>query len=400
MKPKLVLIGNGMAGVRTLEELLRLAPDHYDITVFGAEPHGNYNRILLSPVLAGEKTVADIITHDLNWYRSKGITLHTGKPVTAIDRKRRRVIADDLTVDYDRLLIATGSKPIRLPIPGADLDGVLTFRDLFDVHTLIDIAASEQRRATVIGGGLLGLEAAVGLQKRGMEVTVVHRGSTLLDRQLDRTAGHMLRDNLERWGIGFRMKADTAAILGKDRVTGVVFKDGSETASDLVVMAVGVQPDAELAWQAGLHCERGIVVDDTLQTYDPRIYAVGECVQHRRQTYGLVAPLWEQARVCANHLAGFGIGRYPGSLIFTRLKVTGIDLFSAGDFNGDGELLVLKDPALNFYKKLVIRNDRLQGVVLYGDTRDANGYLDLIFEGTPLGSLRDTVIFDPARQAA
>ncbi|HEB95756.1 MAG TPA: NAD(P)/FAD-dependent oxidoreductase [Sedimenticola thiotaurini] len=395
MKERLVLIGNGMAGIRTLEELLRLEPDKYDITVFGAEPHPNYNRILLSPVLAGEKAFDEIVLNGRDWYREHGITLHTGAPVTRIDRVRRQVHAADGTeAPYDRLLIATGSDPFIIPVPGSDLEGVVGFRDIQDVETMLQ-AAARYRRAVVIGGGLLGLEAANGLIKQGMDVTVVHLLDTLMERQLDRPAAELLKGSLEQKGMKFRMQAQTEAILGQERVQGIRFADGSELETDLVVMAVGIRPSIGLAEQAGLYCERGIVVDDTMQTYDPRIYAVGECVQHRGQCYGLVAPLFEQAKVCANHLAELGYGRYQGSVTSTKLKVTGIDLFSAGDFlgGGDSEELLFQDPAGGVYKKLVLRDNRIQGAVLYGDTVDGAWYFQLMRSGTDISELRSSLLF-------
>ena len=398
MKEKLVLIGNGMAGVRALEELLRLAPDMYDITVFGAEPFGNYNRILLSPVLAGEKTLEDIMLNDLQWYEDNGITLHAGRQVVEIDRRQRRVVAADGTVEhYDRLLLATGSRPFIVPVPGKDLEGVITFRDIHDVNAMLE-ASSHYRRAVVIGGGLLGLEAANGLRERGMSVTVVHLMDTLMERQLDKPAGELLKRALEEKGLTFLMEAQTEAILGEDRVRAVRFKDGTEIPADIVVMAVGIRPNIELARSAGLYCERGVVVNDTLQTYDPRIYAVGECVQHRGQTYGLVAPLFEMAKVCANHLAQLGYARYEGTVTSTKLKVTGIDLFSAGDFHGDEdcEEIVLKDANQGIYKKLVLKDDRIQGAVLYGDTVDGSWYFQLMREGTSVADIRDHLLFGQA----
>ncbi|HET9864305.1 MAG TPA: nitrite reductase small subunit NirD, partial [Steroidobacteraceae bacterium] len=300
---RLVVAGNGMAGMRTVEELLKLGvANRFSITVFGAEPRGNYNRILLSPVLAGESQADDIMLHRPAWYAKRGITLHAGDPIVAIDRKRRLVTSrSGVVTPYDRLLLATGSDPIVLPLPGKDLPGVLTFRDLDDVHRMLE-ASGENRRAVVIGGGLLGLEAAHGLSLRGMKVTVVHLLDTLMERQLDAAAGALLKAALEKRGIQFRMSAKTERILGESRVSGVRFESGEELPADLVVMAVGVRPNIGLAKQARLACDRGILVDDTLQTFDPSIYAVGECVQHRRQTFGLVAPLWEQARICAQHI--------------------------------------------------------------------------------------------------
>ena len=397
-KLKLVMIGNGMAGVRTLEELLRIAPDLYDITVFGAEPHPNYNRILLSPVLAGEQTLDEIVLNPLAWYARHGITLHLGQAVTKIDRIRRTVTATDgTTAAYDRLLIATGSQPFVPPVPGADLDGVLSYRDIADTQAMIE-AARTHRHAVVIGGGLLGLEAANGLALRGMAVTVVHLGEWLLNRQLDPQAGALLEASLRQRGLDFALGAQTAALQGDalGRVRAVRLQDGRELPADLVVMAAGIVPHTSLAEQAGLLCQRGIVVNDTLQTVtDPRIYAVGECAAHRGVAYGLVAPLFEQARVCATHLAQFGIGRYRGSQTHTQLKVTGIRLFSAGDFmGGEGtEAILLSDPAGGLYKKLVLQGDRLVGVCLYGDTADGPWYFELLREGRALGPLRDRLMF-------
>lgn len=396
-KMKLVMVGNGMAGVRTLEELFKLAPDLYDVTVFGAEPHPNYNRILLSPVLAGEQTLEQIVLNDYAWYASHGVTLHVGKKIVKIDRVKRVVIADDGTeAAYDRLLLATGSNPFMLPVPGAQLDGVLGYRDIADTQAMID-AAARHTHAVVIGGGLLGLEAANGLKLRGMDVTVVHLAPTLLERQLDAKAGGLLRASLEARGLTFLMPKQTQALVGDEhgRVRAVHFKDGGECKADLVVMAVGIRPNTALAESAGLYCNRGIVVNDTMQTYDPRIYAVGECVSHRGIAYGLVAPLFEQAKVAANHLAQFGIGRYTGSVTSTKLKVTGIDLFSAGDFLGgdDTEDITLSDPIAGVYKKLVIKDDRIVGACLYGDTADGAWYFKLLREGRNIADIRETLMF-------
>ncbi len=401
-KSRLVLIGNGMAGVRALEELLKIAPDLYDITVFGAEPHPNYNRILLSPVLAGEQTIEQIVLNPLSWYADQGITLHLNKNVTEIDRVKRRVVARDgiggeTSAEYDRLLIATGSTPFILPVPGKDLQGVIAYRDIADTLTMIDTAA-KFKHAVVIGGGLLGLEAANGLMLRGMQVTVVHIQPWLMERQLDEVAGKLLQKSLEERGLTFRMGAQTEALIPDTagRVMTVRFKDGQEVPADLVVMAAGIRPNTALAEQAGLHCNRGIVVNDTLQTItDPRIYAVGECAAHRGIAYGLVAPLFEQGKVCATHLAQFGIGRYGGSLTSTKLKVTGIDLFSAGDFTGgEGtEEIVLSDPYAGVYKKLVIQGDKLIGACLYGDTVDGSWYFKLLREGRSINDIRDKLMF-------
>ncbi len=397
-KPKLVLVGNGMAGVRALEELLKLAPDLYDITVFGAEPHPNYNRILLSPVLAGEQTIEQIILNPLSWYADNGITLHTGKTVVEIDRIRRVVRTDDgLEAPYDRLLLAMGSLPFILPVPGKELDGVIAYRDIKDTETMID-AARAHKHAVVIGGGLLGLEAANGLMLRGMDVTVVHIMPWLMERQLDDVAGKLLQKSLEDRGLKFLLGAQTQALLGNDagRVRAVQFKDGSEILADLVVMAAGIRPNTALAESAGIHCSRGIVVTDTLQTVtDPRIYAVGECAAHRGIAYGLVAPLFEQGKVVANHLAQMGIGRYTGSQTSTKLKVTGIDLFSAGNFmGGEGcEDIVLSDPFSGVYKRLVVKGDQLVGACLYGDTVDGGWYFKMLRDGRKVADIRDKLMF-------
>jgi nitrite reductase (NADH) large subunit len=422
---KLVVIGNGMAGMKVVEELLQIAPQAYEVTVFGAEPHPNYNRILLSPVLAGEKRIEDIILNPLEWYRSKGVTLHLGDPVVSIDRIRRIVRSrNGIEASYDRLLLATGSTPIMLPVPGKDLPGVVTFRDLQDVDVMLK-ASRAHKKAVVIGGGLLGLEAANGLMKQGMDVTVVHIFDSLMERQLDRAAAAMLKESLEKRGLKFRMSAKTVGILGyglqatddglserplprspgegqgggiPPRVTAVQFDDGRELPADLVVMAAGIRPNIELAHSAGLRCDRGVLVNDTMQTFDPSIYAVGECVQHRNSTYGLVAPLFDQARVCATHLAEFGIGHYTGSLVCTQLKVTGIDLFSAGDFIGGpkSEALVLKDARRGIYKRVVIENNKVLGAVLYGDVKDGPWYFELMTEGRDIGPLRDKLLFGAA----
>jgi nitrite reductase (NADH) large subunit len=401
-KMKLVMVGNGMAGVRTLEELLKIAPDLYDITVFGAEPHPNYNRILLSPVLAGEQTLDEIVLNPLSWYEENNIKLHLGKKVVDVDRRNRIVKAADGTEEpYDRLLIATGSNPFILPVPGKDLEGVIAYRDIADTNTMIE-AATKYKHAVVIGGGLLGLEAANGLMLRGMQVTVVHIMPWLMERQLDDSAGKMLQKSLEARGLKFLIGASTQALIGDQdggkggRVMAVQFKDGTEVPADLVVMAAGIRPNTELAEKIGLHCNRGIVVNDTMQTItDPRIYSLGECAAHRGIAYGLVAPLFEQGKVCATHLAEFGIGRYTGSQTSTKLKVTGIDLFSAGDFmGGDGsEDIVMSDPYGGVYKRLVVKEGKLVGACLYGDTVDGSWYFKLIREGRTVADIRDKLMF-------
>ncbi len=400
-RKRLVVIGNGMAAIRTVEELLKISPDAYDITVFGAEPHGNYNRILLSPVLAGEKTVADIMLNDDPWYAEQQITLYKGDRIIAIDRERREVVSEaGVRVEYDRLLIATGSNPFMIPLPGHDLPGVLSFRDIGDVDRMVAAAQAGQTRAVVIGGGLLGLEAANGLMKQGMEVTVVHLLDSLMERQLDKPAARLLQASLEARGMHFRMQAQTEAILGDGRVQGVRFKDGSEVEADLLVMAVGIRPNVALARESGLAVDRGIQVDDAMRTSDLNIFAIGECVEHRGLTYGLVAPIWEQAKVCAAHLAEASEERpiYEGSVTSTKLKVTGIDLFSAGDFNGgEGtEDIVFQDPRRGIYKRVVLKDDRLVGAVLYGDTGDGSWYFQLMREGTPVTDFRDVLLFGQA----
>jgi nitrite reductase (NADH) large subunit len=301
---------------------------------------------------------------------------------------------------YDRLLIATGSDPIVLPLPGKDLPGVVTFRDLDDVNRMLERSGAG-RRAVVIGGGLLGLEAAHGLSLRGMHVTVVHLLDTLMERQLDGAAGALLKSALEKRGIEFRMCAKTQEIVGGERVTAVRFADGTSVDADLVVMAVGVRPNMELAKRAHLACDRGILVDDTLQTYDPAIYAVGECVQHRRQTFGLVAPLWEQARICAQHIAEIGVSRFSGAINATQLKVSGIEVFSAGDFSekANRESLVLSDKRRGVYKRIVLEGNKVCGAVLFGDTREAGRLRELIADGTDVGPIRDSLLFDSSAAA-
>lgn len=399
MKQKLVVIGNGMAGMRTVEELLAAAPEQYQITVFGAEPHGNYNRILLSSVLAGEKSMSDILINDRQWYADNGIRLFAGsdKAVTYLDRGKKQVHAQDGTVaDYDRLLIATGSNAVRPDLPGMDLDGVVSFRDIVDVETMLAYSQSH-RHAVVLGGGLLGLEAANGLVQRGMKVTVIHNHAVLMNRQLDPTAAQLLQAALAERGINFKLAAKTEALLGDDNghVQAVRFTDGNELPCDLFVTAIGVRPNIALAQAAGLYCERGIVVNDTLQSYDPSIYAVGECIQHRGDTFGLVAPLFEQAKVCANHLSQHGMAQYLTLPTATKLKVTGINLFSVGDFLGDAdcENIYFTDTALGIYKKLVIKAGKLVGAVLYGDTVDGGWYQELLEQGTDLAGIREGMVF-------
>ena len=359
MPKKLVVIGNGMAAGRALEELFSRSPDAYEVTIFGAEPRVNYNRIMLSPVLSGEKAYEDILIHDNAWYEANGVTLHRGKQVVQIDRDAKHVrAADGTTAEYDQLLIATGSLPFIIPVPGASLPGVVTYRDQDDVEAML-AAARMGGRAVVIGGGLLGLEAAAGLKAQGMDVTVLHLMPTLMERQLDPSAGYLLQRAMEERGIAVRCRANTHAILGETHVTGVKLDDDTELPANIVVMAVGIKPNAVLAKEAGLETNRGILVGDDMRTSDPSILAVGECVEHRGTCYGLVAPLYEMAKVVAAQLAGDATATYTGSVTATKLKVTGIDLFSAGDFSeaDDRQDIVLRDVARGIYKRVVLKGN-------------------------------------------
>ena len=396
-RQKLIVVGNGMAGIRTVEELLALAPDKYDITVVSSETVAAYNRIMLSPVLSGEKTFDEIVTHPVGWYAENGITLLAGRTVTDIERARRRVHLDDGTeLAYDRMVLATGSVPFIIPVPGHQHPDVVSFRDIQDVNRMV-AATAHKKRAAVIGGGLLGLEAANGLLRQGMEVTVIHDVAHLLNRQLDGEASTLLRDTLAARGMKFCLGASTAEIVASadgTHLEKIVFKDGSELATDMVVMAVGIRPNVGLAKKIGLQVDKAILVNDTMQTFDPCIYAVGECVQHRGALFGLVAPLFEQAKVCANHLAELGISRYVQRATATTLKVSGVNLFSAGDFtDADAESLVLRDPATGVYKRLLVKNDRVIGSVLYGDTNDGSWYFDLIREQRNVAEMRESLLF-------
>ncbi|MEO6151949.1 MAG: nitrite reductase large subunit NirB [Croceibacterium sp.] len=395
---RLVVIGNGMAGCRAVEEILARDPARYAVTIFGAEPRVNYNRIMLSPVLAGEKSFDDIVINTAEWYTANGIELIAGDPVIHVDRQHQQVVARSGRVEsYDRLLIATGSDPFVIPVPGKDLPGVVTFRDLDDVDKML-AAAERGGSAVVIGGGLLGLEAAHGLTLRGMQVTVIHLMPTLMERQLDEAAGWLLKSELERRGQMILTGADTEAILERDgHVSGVRLKDGREIAADLVVMAVGIRPNTTLAKAAGLECERGIMVDDHMVTSDPAVFAVGECVQHQGQCYGLVAPLWEMCRALADHATDAPTG-YTGSVTSTKLKVSGIEVFSAGDFSdAEGtEDIVMRDAARGVYKRVVVKDDKLIGAVLYGDTADGTWYFDLLKKGEDVSDIRDALIFGQA----
>jgi nitrite reductase (NADH) large subunit len=401
MREKLVVIGNGMAPGRALEKLFELVPDAYDVTIFNAEPRVNYDRIMLSPVLSGEKTFEEIVIHGDGWYVDRGITLYKGHKVVALSRTDRTVTsAQGVTVAYDKLIVATGSLPIVIPVPGHDLAGVLTYRDLDDVHAML-IAAKRGGRAVVIGGGLLGLEAAAGLKEQGMDVTVLHLMPTLMERQLDVAAGHLLQKAVEARGIRVITKANTKALVGSDirlgppQVTAVELDDGTVLPADIVVMAVGIRPNASLAKAAGLDVKRGIVVDAGMTTSDPDIFALGECAEVDGQVFGLVAPLYEMANVVAARLAGDASAAFEPSATATKLKVTGINLFSAGDFAEakDREEIVLRDAARNVYRRLVLQNDRLIGAVLFGDTSEGAWFFDHIKRKTDIAGLRDTLIF-------
>ncbi len=399
MTEKLVVIGAGMASGRMLEQLLESAPGAYDITLFGAEPRGNYNRIMLSPVLAGEKRYEDIITHDVDWYRSNGITCRFGETVTAIDRKRKVVVSKGGETAYDKLVVATGSAPFIIPVAGKDLPGVMAFRDLDDVNCMVAAAEKPGSKAVVIGGGLLGLEAAAALNNRGMEVVVLHIMGHLMERQLDPAAGYLLQRELERRGIKIHCKAHTKAILGDERVEAVVLEDGTIYDADIVVMAAGIRPETRIATDAGLHVERGIVVDDQMLTSDPDILSIGECVEHESTIYGLVAPLYEMAKVAAKTLTGAPAIFKPVKTA-TQLKVTGVNLYSAGDFadGEDREEIVLRDAAAGVYKRVVLKDDRIIGAVLYGETGDGAWFFDLLKRGEPVSPMRDTLIFGQAYQ--
>lgn len=395
-KLKLVLIGNGLAGMRFLEDLLDMAPDRYEVTVIGEEPWGNYNRIMLSPVLSGEKTIEDIMLHPHAWYSDKGIKFIADDPAIKIDRTRKTVHTEKgETVDYDRLIIATGSKPFIPPVQGIDLKGVISFRDIYDVNTMIKYCETK-KNAVVIGGGLLGLEAAYGLKQRGMNVTVLHLMDRIMERQLDGRASRMLRHSIEEKGIKIITEANTEALIGKNgHVSQIRLKDGSLLDADLVVFAVGIRPNITLAQSAGLRCNRGILVNDTMQTFDPSIYAVGECIEHRNQTFGLVEPLWGQAFICATHLAEHGSLTFKSPTVPTQLKVSGVDVFSAGNFEPkeDYEDIILNDEKRHIYKRIIIQKDKVIGAVLFGDTEDGMWYAELIADQTPVSTFRNKLLF-------
>ncbi|NGO50855.1 nitrite reductase large subunit NirB [Allomesorhizobium camelthorni] len=400
MTEKLVIIGNGMAPGRMLEHLLEKAPGRYSITIFNAEPRVNYDRIMLSPVLSGEKDYEEIIIHGDGWYIKNGITLYKGHKIVALDRTAKTVTSDHGVVEpYDRLVIATGSVPFIIPVPGNDLPGVLTYRDLDDVQAML-LAAQSRAKAVVIGGGLLGLEAAAGLSERGMDVTVLHVMPTLMERQLDPAAGYLLQRAVEQRGIKVMTKANTKAIVGNGRVEGVKLADGTVVPASLVVMAVGIRPNAVLAKDAGVTVNRGIVVDAGMRTSDPDIFALGECAEVGGQVYGLVAPLYEMARVASSHLAGDQSAAFVHNDTPTKLKVTGIELFSLGDFadGDDRQEIVLRDASAGVYKRLVLKDDRIIGTVLYGETADGAWFNDLKKKQTDISEMRDTLIFGQAYQ--
>lgn len=400
-RQKLAVIGNGMAAAKLLQELVLSSLDQYDITVFGNEPYAAYNRIMLSPLLAGEKQLNDIITLPRDWYTENNIDLYTGSEyhISKIERGRKRLTCSNGEIfQYDKLVIATGSHPFILPIPGIELEGVLSFRDIADVNKMLK-ATESYKRAVVIGAGLLGLEAAMGLMQRGMHVTVVHNNQVPLNRQLDEVAGKLLKHNLGDRGLHFKMNANSHHIEGSgNRVQRIVFDDDSFIETDLVVMAIGIRPNIELAQQSGLQCGRGILVSDTLQTYDPSIYALGECIEHRGETFGLIAPLYEQAKVLANHLSEHGVAHFQTLPTATKLKVTGISLFSMGQFieQQHHEVQTYFDPQSQVYKKLVIQNEQLIGAVLYGDVSDGSFYSELIEQEHDISEFRDYIMFGQA----
>lgn len=395
-KMKLVLVGNGLAGMRCLEDLLDMAPERYEVTVIGEEPWGNYNRIMLSPVLSGDKSIEDIMLHPHAWYSDKGIHFIAGDAAVKIDRPRKQVYTEKgIVVDYDRLILATGSKPFIPPIKGSDLKGVLSFRDIYDVNTMLEYCKNK-KNAVVIGGGLLGLEAAYGLKQRGMNVTVLHLMDRIMDRQLDARASTLLKQSIEAKGIPVLTEANTEELIGQDgHVSQLRLKDGTVLDADFVVFAVGIRPNMALAQSAGLRCNRGVMVNDTMQTFDPSIYAVGECIEHRNQTFGLVEPLWGQAFICASHLAEHGSLTFKAPTVPTQLKVSGCDVFSAGNFEpaDDYEDIILNDEKRHIYKRIIIQQDKVIGAVLFGDTEDGAWYAELIADQTPISSIRNKLLF-------
>jgi nitrite reductase (NADH) large subunit len=401
-RERLVIVGGGMAALRLVEEIVAVCPDRYHTVLVAKEPHPPYNRVLLSSLLAGEAEPADIELRPASWLADHGIGLVCGDAASALQPAEREVVlASGTRLPYDRLVLATGSSAIRLPLPGADLSGVTTFRDLADVSALQSAGAGSP--AVVIGGGLLGIEAAYGLARRGVGVTLLHIMPRLMERQLDTTAAALLKTAIESLGIDVMLEAQTAAIEGNGKAERVVLKDGRVFPASLVVMATGVRPKSALAQAASLEVGRGIKVDDTLETSRSSIYAIGECAEHRGICYGLVEPAYAQAKTLAHHLAGLPT-RYEGSLLCTNLKVSGVPVFSMGDFEGENaETIVLEDPGAATYRKLVLREGRLAGAVLFGDTSDALWYRDLMCARAPIAPFRDRLVFGRAlaeRQAA
>lgn len=395
----LVVVGNGTAAMRAIEKLQERAPNRYAITVFDAEAHGHYHRIDLPAVLSGSSPRKAVFAHDADWYAERGITLHAGDPVVDIDRGRRVVTsASGARVGYDRLLMATGAVPVRPDWPGSELQGVTTVRTIDDIDYLIEMAR-DRERAVVIGGGALGLETAHGLHARGMAVTLVHRGHHLLEHQLDATAAEVLKRHLEARGIQVRLQAETLALEGDTtQVERVRIAGGPAVETDLVVVAVGVQPNIELAREAGLACHRGIVVSDTLQSFDPRIYAIGECIEHRGQCYRLSAAHYEQAAICAMQLAGEAVSGYHGSVAGMELDVGELGVYSTGDLAAehDTEDLVMHDPRRGLYKRLALRDNRIVGAVLVGDTEDGPWYFDLLRAKVDVSAMRSRLLFGEA----
>lgn len=397
MKRKLVVVGAGMASGRMLDQLLTASQDSYDVTLFGAEPRGNYNRIMLSPVLAGEAAPDEIVTHASAWYAAHNVACRFGETVTKIDRAAKSVHSRNGETPYDKLVLATGSAPFIIPIAGKELHGVFSFRDLDDVNAMLAVAERPGTQAVVLGGGLLGLEAAAGLKARGMRVVVLHLMGHLMERQLDPAAGLLLQKELEGRGVEIHCRAQTKAILGHKRVEAVLLDDGTIYPADLVVMAAGIRPETRIATDAGLQVERGIVVDDQMRTSDRDVLAVGECVEHRGIGYGLVDPIYDMAAVAAKTLLGEVAAFRPVEL-GTNLKVTGVSVFSVGDFLGAAgtESVTLNDPGLKTYKKLVIKDGRLTGAVLFGDTADGPWYLELIRSGASIEAIRGDLMFGRA----
>lgn len=384
-REKLVVIGNGMAGMSTVEQILKLTT-RYDITVFGAEPYPNYNRIMLSYVLEGSKTIDDIVLNDLHWYEDNGITLHTGTTVSRIDADTREVVTNEGTrVPYDKVIIATGSSSFILPVPGHDKKGVVGFRDIADCNMMLE-AAKRYKKAAVIGGGLLGLEAAKGLVQLGMDVTVVHLMQDLMERQLDPQASAMLKAELERQGIRFKMGAQTAELIGGERVEGLRFADDTVLVADFVVMAVGIKPNTIVARESGMEVNRGIIVDDYMQTSLEGVYSVGECTEHRGVCYGLVAPLFEQGMILAKHICGVETAPYEGSVVSTKLKISGVDVFSTGEFlnSPDHTVISHKDDWKRTYKKILLRDNIMVGAVLFGNVTDSAELQKLIKQKTEM----------------